>query len=87
MQTGSGAALGRGNRAAGVWGDGEPRGVPNLAKLASGPCRAPLPIRLLEVYVGIDRRRSATSLFHPALRERTAVQRTVQLTSIENVGS
>jgi hypothetical protein len=33
-----------------------PHSVPNVAKLAWDPSRAPLPVRLLKVYVGIDRR-------------------------------
>jgi hypothetical protein len=53
MRSGSGAELGRGNRAAGVRGDRVPRGVPNTAKLAWVPSRAPLPVRLLKLYVGI----------------------------------
>jgi hypothetical protein len=40
-------------RQGGVWGDGVPRSVPNIAKLAWVPSRAPLPVRLLKVYVGI----------------------------------
>ena len=43
----------------GCGGDGVPRGVPNVAKLAWVPFRAPLPVRLLKVYVGIDRRQPA----------------------------
>jgi hypothetical protein len=43
----------------GVEGDGVPHGEPNVAKLAVRPCHAPLPVRLLKVYVGIDRRRFA----------------------------
>ena len=50
-QSGSGAELGRGNRAAGV----APRGVPNVAKLAWVRVCAPLPVRLLNLYVSIDR--------------------------------
>jgi hypothetical protein len=40
----------------GCRGDGVPHSVPNVAKLAWDPSRAPLPVRLLKVYVGIDRR-------------------------------
>jgi hypothetical protein len=40
-------------RQGGVWGDGVPRSVPNVAKVAWVPSRAPLPVRLLKVYVGI----------------------------------
>ena len=52
-----GAELGRGNKCGrSVGGDGVPHGEPNVAKLAVRPCHAPLPVRLLKVYVGIDRR-------------------------------
>jgi hypothetical protein len=31
-----------------------PRGVPKRLKASVGPCRPPLPVRLLNLYVGID---------------------------------
>ena len=62
MQSGSGARgkpCGRGV----VWGDGVPRSVPNIAKLAWVPSRAPLPVRLLKVYVGIEPSSDAIAAF------------------------
>jgi hypothetical protein len=47
-----------------------PRGVPNIAKLAWVPSRAPLPVRLLKLYVGIDRRRVAEHIPLPMLSQR-----------------
>ena len=59
MQTGSGAELGRGSQVRqGCRGDGVPHGVPNVAKLAVGPCHTPLPVRLIKLYVSIRRRRA-----------------------------
>ena len=45
----------------GCRGDGVPHSEPNVVKLAVGPCHAPLSVRLIKLYVGIDRRRSRSS--------------------------
>ena len=58
-----------------------PRGVPNAAKLAWVRVCAPLPVRLLKVYVGIDRTRPteyiqcgySALLRHPSETEETSV--------------
>ena len=58
MQTRSGAELGQiPSVRQGCRGDEVSHGEPNVAKLTVRPCHAPLPVRLLKVYVGIDRRR------------------------------